>query len=440
VGERAVTTRSAGLILALVAAVSTLLPVAAAAHPLGSPAFLLVEQTGDRTLTLTWTPAPDDWVVVARSVGVPVGQTWPDPVPADASLTASEQRRLATDPATAAYLEQRLQVRQDGRRCPGTVALPERLDDDSPVVTVTCPRDLEVVDVTVTTLVDVDARYRTTLVAPGERRDARASLGADTPTVTLDLAAGTATPQVAPPSLGGALSLEQRLTQALTGASTPWAAAVVLGFGLLLGAVHGLAPGHGKAITAAYLVGTAGRARDAVALGAAVALMHTGSVIVLGLVLWGASARLDLTAVGGGLRVVTGIAVVAVGVWLVVRSRRQALHDHAHGHSADHGDAALSAPRLIALATAGGLLPSPTAAVVLLTAFTLGRPELGIGTVAAFSLGLAAMLTTVGLGVVWGRDRLTATTWHWPSRLARHLPLGAGLVLVVLGVVIAVTA
>lgn len=118
---------------------------------------------------------------------------------------------------------------------------------------------------------------------------------------------------------------------------------MVLGFGLLLGAVHGLAPGHGKAITAAYLVGTAGRARDAVALGAAVALMHTGSVIVLGLVLWGASARLDLDAVGGGLRVVTGIAVIAVGVWMVVRARRSADHGHDHDHGAEHGDTALSA-------------------------------------------------------------------------------------------------
>lgn len=78
--------------------------------------------------------------------------------------------------------------------------------------------------------------------------------------------------------------------------------------------------------------------------------------------------------------------------------------------------------------------------MALLTAFTLGRPGLGIGTVAAFSLGLAAMLTTVGLGVVWGRDRLAATTWRWPARLGRYLPLLAGLLLVVLGAVIAVTA
>ena len=62
--------------------------------------------------------------------------------------------------------------------------------------------------------------------------------------------------------------------------------ALLLAFGF--GALHALGPGHGKTLMAAYLVGAGGRARQAVAVGAAVATMHTASVLGLGLVVLGA--------------------------------------------------------------------------------------------------------------------------------------------------------
>jgi ABC-type nickel/cobalt efflux system permease component RcnA len=433
---------------------------AALAHPLGSPAFALLEQTGARTLDLTWTPAPDDWVVLARHLDVDVGDRWPDPVPIEATLAPDEQVRLADAPALSAYLTDHLVVEQDGRRCPSQVTVPPRLDDGSPTVHLTCPQPLTSVDVTITALLSIDARYRTTLVAPTEKHDARVAMGADVPTATVDLEAGTAAPRVSADPLGGALGVEQRLTRAMTGASSVWTTAVLLVLALGVGAAHALAPGHGKTIAAAYLVGARGRSRDAAALGIAVALMHTASVLVLAAVLWGASSRLDLTSVSTGLQFAAGVAVATVGTWLVWRGRRGAHghgvadgraheHDHDHVHATPGHDHApptdpdgrtLSWPRLIALATAGGLLPSPTAVVVLLTALTLGRTGLGLAAVGAFSIGLAATLTVIGLGVVWGQRRLADLGGAWSGRILRLAPVAGGIVVAVLGAAVAVRA
>jgi ABC-type nickel/cobalt efflux system permease component RcnA len=153
-----------------------------------------------------------------------------------------------------------------------------------------------------------------------------------------------------------------------------------------------------------------------------------------------------------------------VGIWLVWRGRRGAHwhgvedgpapehdheHDHDHVHATPGHDHApptdpegrtLSWPRLIALATAGGLLPSPTAVVVLLTALTLGRTGLGLAAVGAFSVGLAATLTVIGLGVVWGQRRLADLGGAWSGRILRLAPVAGGIVVTVLGAAVAVRA
>ena len=228
------------------------------------------------------------------------------------------------------------------------------------------------------------------------------------------------------------------------------------------GAVHALGPGHGKTVMAAYLVGTRGRPRDAVALGAAVSLMHTSSVLVLALVLLRLDRAVAADRVYPWLTLVSGAAVAAVGAVLLGRRWRSRSgasapghghpghphdgdhthehgahgHDHGHGHDHHHPPPAgpLSRRGLLALAASGGLFPSPTAVVVLLSAFTLHRAGLGLALVAAFSLGLAATLTAVGLALVYGRD-IVEQRVGW--RAVQALPLlGAG-ALVAVGVALA---
>ena len=220
---------------------------------------------------------------------------------------------------------------------------------------------------------------------------------------------------------------------------------------LLFGAAHALAPGHGKTVMAAYLVGTRGRMADAALLGGIVSLMHTGSVLVLGLVLFHVSRTTSLEKLYPVLTLVGGLAVVAVGAGLLrsrlrtLRHSRQHQHGHAHDHDHAHGGhthghelpegvSPLSRKGLVVLAAAGGILPSPSAVIVLVSAFALGRVALGLALIAAFSIGLAATLTGVGLALILGRDVLERRGQQWLARL----PAMGATALLVVGTVVAV--
>ncbi len=269
--------------------------------------------------------------------------------------------------------------------------------------------------------------------------------------------------------------------------------ALAMGFG----AVHALAPGHGKTVMAAYLVGTRGRPRDAVLLGAIVSFMHTASVLVLGAALFQVSRSVAPDRVYPWLQLASGVAIAVYGIALVV-IRRRALrrstarpvepvppvivdldlvpvrdrvlvgvgapvaephdhdhhdhqhHDHDHDHDPhDHGHhhgpgghvhelpddvPPLSRRGLVVLATAGGLFPSPSALIVLIAAFTLGRVVLGLALIGAFSIGLAITLTGVGLALVYGR---AIAERRGVLRTVRWLPLASAVAIVILGLVFA---
>jgi ABC-type nickel/cobalt efflux system permease component RcnA len=196
---------------------------------------------------------------------------------------------------------------------------------------------------------------------------------------------------------------------------------------------------------AAYLAGSHGRPRDAFFLGGVVSLMHTFSVLVLGLVLVRVSRSLPADKVYPWLTLGSGIVVTVVGAWLLVgraRLHRHGHHRHGH-HGHDHLDegrrtadvSPISRKGLVALGTTGGLFPSPSALIMLLGAFTVGRAGLGLALIAAFSVGLAATLTAVGLLLVYGR-RFVARFDHGAA--LRWLPLASAAAIGVLGVVLTV--
>lgn len=114
------------------------------------------------------------------------------------------------------------------------------------------------------------------------------------------------------------------------------------------------------------------------------------------------------------------------------------VHSHAHGphghsHELPEGVAPLSRRGLAILATSGGILPSPSAVIVLVAAFTAGRATLGLALVGAFSLGLAATLTAVGLILVVG-GRLAGTRLN--TRVVPLLPLLGAAAITILGLII----
>jgi ABC-type nickel/cobalt efflux system permease component RcnA len=272
----------------------------------------------------------------------------------------------------------------------------------------------------------------------------------------------------------------------------------------LLGGFHALEPGHGKTLVAAYLVGSHGKARHAVLLGAIVTASHTISVYALGIVTLYASQWIMPEQLYPWLGMASGLVVAGLGLALFVhryRTTNSQLHFHgahdthshghipgdAHGHDHenhgsgaalshrhtwwgghvhrvdDHVDAgsrihqeayhenegdaaelgrqpaedskALSLASLFGLGVTGGIVPCPAALVVLLGALAFHRIALGIFLIVAFSAGLAAVLISFGLAMVYaGRfmSRLgsqNSLTQHW-------LPLASSAVITAVGVML----
>jgi ABC-type nickel/cobalt efflux system permease component RcnA len=222
---------------------------------------------------------------------------------------------------------------------------------------------------------------------------------------------------------------------------------------ILLGATHALSPGHGKTVVGAYLVGTRGTARHAAFLGLTVTVTHTAGVFALGIVTLLASEYVLPERLFPVLSFVSGAIVVAIGLSLLVRRLGAAFginhsHIHAgdpsqphsyggrlHSHVPPGGDGSRITWRsLLALGISGGLLPCPSALVVLLAAISLHRVGYGLLLVVAFSFGLAGTLTAVGLAFVYAGRYVKATGKL--DRLARIVPVFSSLVISCVGLLI----
>ena len=230
------------------------------------------------------------------------------------------------------------------------------------------------------------------------------------------------------------------------------------------GAVHALTPGHGKALIAGYLVGTRGRPRHAFILGATVTATHTAGVFGLGLVTLLLSQFVVPEQLYPWLTLVSGVLVVVVGLG-VLRGRLRAGHDHGSGvrlqsdtssHAADPGhhdhhghhhhhdhhghthDGAPTSRGIVGVGIAAGLLPCPSALVVLLSAIALHRVGFGMALIVAFSVGLAATITAIGLLAVLARRAFSRV--RLDGRVVRALPAVSAAVIVLVGLAITLRA
>ncbi|MET9764409.1 nickel transporter [Streptomyces sp. NPDC006372] len=280
-------------------------------------------------------------------------------------------------------------------------------------------------------------------------------------------------------------------------------AALALLIAVVLGAMHALAPGHGKTIMAATAAARGGQARmkDVLPMAASVTVTHTLGVVALGLLVTAGSAAAP--SVIAWLGVASGILVTLAGASLLRRALRNRAHTHGHGHGHSHGghththdDESHShapdhhhrhdhehhhkhdhdhkhdhphdhahphshphtiehthggsthshpvAPTLrgtILMGFAGGLVPSPSAVVVLVGAAALGQAWFGLLLVVAYGVGLALTLTAAGYAVVKagsGMTRLLDRRPRWTAGpmaalVRRTAPLGSAFAVVVLG-------
>jgi len=224
-----------------------------------------------------------------------------------------------------------------------------------------------------------------------------------------------------------------------------WFWPIALAIAFFWGAAHALSPGHGKSIITAYLVGSRGTARHALILGATVTITHTMGVFALGLVTLSLSQFILPEQLYPWLNLVSALLIVGVGVSVLrwrVREWRHA-REHAHGrehHHHDHHehghDHALGLRRLLGIGVSGGIIPCPTALVVLLAAISLHRVGYGLVLIVAFSFGLAAAMTGLGLLAVAAKGIFGRVDVG--GQAIRLLPAASAMV--VLGLGLAMTA
>jgi nickel/cobalt exporter len=217
-----------------------------------------------------------------------------------------------------------------------------------------------------------------------------------------------------------------------------WVIVASFGAALFWGMAHALSPGHGKTIVTAYLVGQRGTPRHAALLGLVVTATHTVGVFALGAVTLLLSRFIVPDQLYPWLNLVSGVLVVLIGA-SVLRARLRNRRAHARGHNHDHHhDHDLSRRSIIAVGVSGGLLPCPSALVVLLAAISLHRVAFGMLLVVAFSIGLALTITGIGLAVVLARGAFRRFTLD--GRVVSLLPTASALVIVAAGFVMTLHA
>ena len=229
------------------------------------------------------------------------------------------------------------------------------------------------------------------------------------------------------------------------------AGALLLAIGL--GALHALEPGHGKTLLAVSLVGARATARQALILASALTVAHTAGVLALGALILFAARWIVPEAVYPWITLGCGLLVAVLGARALaaqMRHRRPVVHGHVHTHAGAHrhahdhvhglgagehdharlddeaharahalpGSAPLTFRTAVMTAASGNLAPCPAALVVLLAAISLHRVAFGMTLIVAFSIGLAATLTALGVAVVRGATWLAgrrgfASVAHW---------------------------
>lgn len=232
---------------------------------------------------------------------------------------------------------------------------------------------------------------------------------------------------------------------------TPGVILLALLLAFVFGGAHALSPGHGKTVVGAYLVGARGTAKHAAFLGLTVTITHTSSVIALGLITLFASQYVVPETLYPILSLISGALVVGIGLRLLAQRLRLAFggqpqhHHHHHHHSPDSHDShdshthlppdQITWRNLLALGISGGLLPCPSALVLMLSAIALHRVAFGLVLILAFSLGLASVLTAVGLAFVYAGKLLKSNLAQTGglARAVRALPVLSAAVITSLG-------
>jgi len=257
----------------------------------------------------------------------------------------------------------------------------------------------------------------------------------------------------------------QNLTELLAhGTANAW---LFVPTAILLGALHGLEPGHSKTMMAAFIIAVRGTVGQAVLLGLAATVSHTAVVWAIALAGLHYGAQWNTAATEPYLQMISAILIIAIALWTLSRMpalsasarRRDHDHDHDHGHGHGHGDApphdhsqgdahaaahaagisrrfagsaSVTTWQIIGFGLTGGLIPCPAALTILLICLQLKQLVLGASLVLCFSIGLALTMVSFGVAAALGMQGATS---RWPglTALAARAPYLSSLLIIAVG-------
>jgi len=241
---------------------------------------------------------------------------------------------------------------------------------------------------------------------------------------------------------------------------------------LLLGALHGLEPGHSKTMMAAFIIAVRGTVPQAILLGLAATVSHTAIVWIIALLGLQFGSAYNTEAIEPYLQLVSGVLIASVALWMVWQTwhnSHHGHHSHAHDHPHHHGhdphshtahsyaqidlgpiknmdaherqhameiqqrfaNRKVTTGQIIMFGLTGGLIPCPASVTVLLICLQLKQITMGITLVLCFSIGLAITMVGVGAAAALSVNHVSKS-WGRFDTVARKAPyLSSGLITLV---------
>ncbi len=172
-------------------------------------------------------------------------------------------------------------------------------------------------------------------------------------------------------------------------------------------------------------------------LGIIVTITHVAAVFALGIIVLLASKYVMPESVYPWLGFVSGVMIAAIGVWQFTRrfaiARLRSGDEHGHSHALPDR---VTMGSLVTLGISGGIVPCPSALVVLLSAIALHRVGFGLVLIVFFSMGLAAVLIAIGMTMLYARR--VAEKFEWQGGWIGKLKLASPIAIALLGGAIAI--
>jgi ABC-type nickel/cobalt efflux system permease component RcnA len=242
---------------------------------------------------------------------------------------------------------------------------------------------------------------------------------------------------------------------------------------ILLGALHGLEPGHSKTMMAAFIIAVRGTVAQAVLLGVSATISHTAIVWIIALLGLHFGSAYNTEAIEPYLQLVSGVLIVLVAIWMMAQTWHHShhghndnhTHDHHHDHTHAHDDLqnhshldlgpiedmddhqrqhaleiqqrfanrTVTTGQIIMFGLTGGLIPCPASVTVLLICLQLKQITMGVALVLCFSIGLALTMVGVGAAAALSLNRVSKT-WGGFDSIAQKAPYLSGALITLVGI------